>query len=220
MLWEPRAAFVPILLGETRGDVSENRITGKRLTGDVGVPIDERAVGILFPSPHVQGVKRGKSETIGRIKKVEELAHHLRRSVVVFVPLVGQNKVVGADELQAAIGKRFVDDDLRLGRVDDATPDECAVDEMHAHGAGVGTADATEHEFVTLGVGNGRIFEALGRLADELNELAGFVCLIERGGGLWCSCAGVGMQGLREGQRRTCDHKSNDEYLAERNKER
>lgn len=77
---------------------------------------------------------------------MEELAHHLRRLRVLGVPRLGEYEIVDADQLEVAVRHRLIDDDLRTGRVQDATFHQVAVDVVEAHGAGIRAADAAELE--------------------------------------------------------------------------
>lgn len=86
------------------------------------MPVDECAVWIRLPRPNVQGIERRESEAIGTFEVVVKLAHELRRALprMGFVPLICQDQKIGADQLKAAIGLRFVNYDLRLSGINDA----------------------------------------------------------------------------------------------------
>jgi len=81
----------------------------------------------------MQRVERGQAETIRRFEKVEELAHHLRRLRVLGVPRLGEYEIVGADQLEAAVRHRLIDNDLRTGRFQDTALHQLAVDVVKAH---------------------------------------------------------------------------------------
>ena len=101
---------------------------------------------------------------------MEELAHHLRRLRVLGVPRLGEYEIVGADQLEAAVRHRLIDDDLRTGRVQDSAFHQLAVDVVEAHRAGIRPADAAELEDVSLRHRDADVLEALGRIADDLEK--------------------------------------------------
>ena len=82
------------------------------------MPVDKRAVGIVFPRPYVQGVERGQAETVGGFEIVEELSHQLRWPLLFLVPRIGENDEIGSDQAEAAVGLRFVDDNRWPCRVE------------------------------------------------------------------------------------------------------
>src|SRR5439155_4042971 len=57
-------------------------------------------------------------------------------------PVVREHDELDADQAQRAIGHRFVDQRFRLIRVQYAVEDTARLDVMHAHRAGIGSADA------------------------------------------------------------------------------
>jgi hypothetical protein len=66
------------------------------------------------------------------------------------VPRVRENEVVRADQFQAAVLLRFVNDDLRTRGVQLAIHHERKVHEVHAHRAVVRSADAAELQGVAF----------------------------------------------------------------------
>src|SRR5580765_205963 len=84
------------------------RIRRERLTGHARMPVHKRAIRIVFPCPHVQGVERRKPEAVGRLEIVEYLSHQLRRGARVrLVPLLSQHQEIGSRKLHLAVSSRF-----------------------------------------------------------------------------------------------------------------
>src|SRR5689334_25304108 len=109
------------------------------------MPIHERAVGILFPRPHMKGVERGESKTIWALEIVKELSHELwRLSRVSLVPVAGNNQKVGPDQLQVAVRHRFVDYNLGARGIYRAGSHERQVHKMQSHCSRVRSAHTTE----------------------------------------------------------------------------
>ena len=78
-------------------------LAAERLARNVGMPVYERAVGILLPRPDMQRVERWEPEAIRSFEQVKELSHELRRSRMRRIPHVGENQIVGADQSQASV---------------------------------------------------------------------------------------------------------------------
>jgi len=110
------------------------------------VPVDERPIWIWFPRPNVKGVERRESEAIGTFEIVIELAHQLRRTLprMRFVPLIGQDQKIGANQVKTAIGLRFVNHDLGLSGINDATAHKSQVHVVEPHRARIRSGHATE----------------------------------------------------------------------------
>jgi hypothetical protein len=43
-------------------------LAGERGAGNVGMPVDEGAIGIIFPRPHMQSVERRQPKAVGTLK--------------------------------------------------------------------------------------------------------------------------------------------------------
>src|SRR5436853_7694478 len=100
--------------GSVAGRLSSGRLAGKSGAGNVGMPVDERAVRIVLPRPDMQRVKGWQPEAVGSLEIMEQLAHELRRTApMCCVPRVREHQVVSADQLQASAGCRLVKHDLR-----------------------------------------------------------------------------------------------------------
>ena len=110
------------------------------------MPVDERPIWIWFPRPNVKGVERRESEAIGTFEIVIELAHQLRRTLprMRFVPLIGQDQKIGANQVKTAIGLRFVNHDLGLSGINDATAHKSQVHVVEPHRARIRSGHATE----------------------------------------------------------------------------
>lgn len=136
------------------------------------MPINERTVWIWLPRPNVQGVKRRESEAIGTFEVVIKLAHELRSALsrMSFVPLIGQDQKIGANQLKVTIGLRFVNHDLRLGGINDSAAYQRQVHVVKPHRACVGTRHATEQQRVSFGLGHRDFLEPCCRLAHGLEQ--------------------------------------------------
>jgi hypothetical protein len=73
-------------------------LTPEGLARNLGMPVHERAVGIVLPCPDVQRVEGRKPEAVRALEQVQELAHELGRRRVIRMPSVRENEKVGADE--------------------------------------------------------------------------------------------------------------------------
>src|SRR5882762_11096488 len=79
-------------------------LAGECLARNVGVPVHERAVGILLPRPDMQRVERREPEAIRTVEQMEKLSHELRRIIRMFrIPRVGENQKVSAEQSQTPI---------------------------------------------------------------------------------------------------------------------
>src|SRR5215471_3510976 len=134
------------------------------------MPVHECSTGIFLPGPYMQGVERRQSEAIRSIEEVEKLSHKLWRVRMRFVPCIGENQKVGSDQLEAAVGHRLVDDDLGTSWIENAHAHQICVYVMEAHGSRIGAAYAPELQDIPLSHRRRDIFEALGRIADDLHE--------------------------------------------------
>ena len=100
---------------------------GEGRARNIRVPVDERTVRIVLPCPDVQRVKGRQTETIGRIKQMEQLSHQLRRCGILCVPRVRDQQIVSANQLERSVGHRFINYDLRTRDIEDTAADERAV---------------------------------------------------------------------------------------------
>jgi len=75
-------------------------LSAERVTRHVGIPVHERAGGAFLPRPDVQRVEGWQSKPVGRLEKMEELSHHLRRTGVLRVPRVSEDEELeGLDQI-------------------------------------------------------------------------------------------------------------------------
>ena len=100
------------------------------------MPVDERAIWIWFPCPDVQRVEWRKSEAIWAFEIVVKLAHELRRALagMGFVPWIGQDQKVGANQLKMAIRLRFINHNLGLRCINHAAPHQSHIHVVKSHG--------------------------------------------------------------------------------------
>src|SRR6478609_8295969 len=125
---------------------SEPLLVGTRVgvARDVGIPVDERARRAVLPRPHVERVEAGEPEPVRRIELLENLAHQLRRLRVRLVPLIREHEVIGANQADATVAGRFVDDDLGTPGIALTVNDKGTVEVVQSHRAGVRSAYAPE----------------------------------------------------------------------------
>src|SRR6516162_2486991 len=134
---------------------------------NVRVPVDESALRILLPGPDMERVEGREAEAIRAVEQMKELSHELGRAGMRLIPRIGENQVVGADQLEVSAGGRLVDYDLGTGGIDDAAVYQRSVYIMESHGALVGAGDAAELKGVALGLGHVHILKTLGGLAHD-----------------------------------------------------
>src|SRR6266498_3956881 len=188
-------------------------LAAEGLAGNVRVPVDERAVGILLPRPDMQCVERREPEAVGAFKQMKELSHKLWRARILCVPRVGENQIVGADQSQASVWCRLIDHDLGTGGVNYPAVHQVSVHKVESHGPAVGPADAAELKGIPLRLSHRDILESLGRLLNNSDKRACIHLLI------CCQflifCCQYGRVALRQGAREadTDKSESNDRIL-------
>ena len=133
------------------------------------VPVHERALGVIPPSPHVQLEKGEYAIPVRAVNLQEGLALEHRRAGVILEP----GRLV-CDELDAhqphRAVRRLIDQRLRVGDINLAI-EQSAVYIMHTHGAVVRTADAAKKRRVSGRGGIVDVDELFCGRANELNEL-------------------------------------------------
>ena len=87
------------------------------LARNVGVPVYECAVGIVLPSPDMQGIERRKPEAVGGREQMKELSHEFRRPYLLLVPRSLEKQIVGASQSRPATRRRLVNYDLWMGGI-------------------------------------------------------------------------------------------------------
>src|SRR5215470_14673716 len=136
------------------------------------MPVDERAVRILFPGPNVQCVKRLQSESVGGLKVVKKLSHQVWRPWfmrLVVIPLLRIHQKIRAGQLQTSVCSRFIENDLRLGWINHATAHQIHIDEMEAHRSLVGSAHAAKTKGISFSFSLYDIVEPIGRFPNHLD---------------------------------------------------
>src|SRR5262249_42115533 len=148
-------------------------LADKRLARDLGMPVHEGSAGILLPGPDVESVEGRESEAVGSFEVVKDLSAELGSDAgMLGVPRVGKGKGVGAGEFEAAVGLRFIKDDLGPHDVNDAVANQGVVHVVQAHSSRVGSADAAELEVIALALGDFDVLEAGGGLPHHLDQRA------------------------------------------------
>jgi hypothetical protein len=71
------------------------------------VPVHERAIGVLLPRPDMQSVERREPETIGALEQVKKLSHELWRIRMRFIPRIGEQHIIGADQVLRSHGLTY-----------------------------------------------------------------------------------------------------------------
>ena len=88
---------------------------------------------------------------------------------LIAIPLLCVAQKVGASQLEASVRGWFIENDFRLGRVNNAFDHQVSVDEVEAHGPLIRSADATEAEDIPLPLRFRHVLESLGRIPDNLD---------------------------------------------------
>src|SRR5215472_17605045 len=132
------------------------------------MPVHKRAVGILFPCPHVQRIKRRETEPIRCVEQVKELSHELGRTLILRVPHGSQNQIVSTDQAQSSAWHRLVDHDLGARGLDHSAVYKVPVYELQPHRPRAVTANTAELKGIPLSFSDRHILEALGRIPHNL----------------------------------------------------
>ena len=119
-------------------------------TTDLVVPVDEGALRIVAPCPHVEFEEGWKVVAVGAGDEEEGLAFEDGRGGMILQPRCGIDDEFNTDEAEFAMAG-FVDEGLRMRCVDFAIANESAVDVVNPHGAVIGSADATEEGAIATG---------------------------------------------------------------------
>src|SRR5215467_9991482 len=184
-------------------------LADERLARNVGVPVHERAIGVVLPRPDMQSVERREPEAIGALEQMKKLSHKLWRSRMRFVPRIGENQIVGADQAEVPAWGRLVDHDLGTGGVQDAAVHQVSVYVVEPHCPGVGAAHAAELKGIPLRLSHGHVLESLGRFPDNSQKVSRIVLLIQRRFVLWFWRMRMAI--LRQGARRAHVHEKSAE---------
>src|SRR4051794_452207 len=106
------------------------------------VPVNECAVWIVSPSPHVQFEERRNAKPVRGIDELEILAFELWRSTVVSREPGGCVHDVLDPNQPPRVPYRLIYQGLRITRVQHAISDQAQVEVVNAHRAVVRAADA------------------------------------------------------------------------------
>src|SRR5262249_27336155 len=96
------------------------------------------------------------------------------------VPRVGENQVVGPDQLEVSAGGGLVNYDLGTSGIYDAAVYQGSVNIVESHGAFVGAGYAPELQGVALGLGHVYVLETLGSLANDFEKGARVALFVQR----------------------------------------
>src|SRR5215467_4795470 len=112
--------------------------------GDVIVPVHERAVGVVPPSPDVQLKNRTDPVAVRAADEQKGLSfEHWRSVVVICEPSSSVHDELDAYQPQLSV-RRLVDQGFWLRGIDQTIAHQSTVDVMNAHGAVVRTANAAK----------------------------------------------------------------------------
>jgi hypothetical protein len=141
------------------------------VAGDQRVPVDERAIRILAPRPHVQLVVRRQAEAVRSIDELEQLPAENRRLLfrVRLMPRAGNHDELDAGEPRHALVV-FIHQRLGMLRIHHVVHEQRGIDEMHAHRPGHRAGDAAEYGAVAGALRFARVAKDAGRVPDLLGE--------------------------------------------------
>src|SRR5262249_49424287 len=98
----------------------------------------------------MQRLERREPEAIGALEQVKKLSHKLWRSGMRFIPCIGVNQIVGADQAEVPACGRLVDHDLGTSSVQYAAVHQVSVYVVESHCPRVGAAHAAELKGIPL----------------------------------------------------------------------
>lgn len=127
------------------------------------MPVNECALGIVFPRPDVQRVEGWQSEAIGRREVVEDLSHKKGRGAgMLLIPRTGDHEVVGSGQFDTPVRLRLVEYDLGTIDVHDPFTHQCVIYVVETHCPKIVSAHATEFKMITVVLGCPNILKPLG----------------------------------------------------------